>query len=142
MDSCKERVRRVIEKMTHAKAPRRKEETPELDLGGSARLREFSGDLGFRVFKLAESNFAIWNPALAATDPEKLAEQCRLSADNVSADTSEQALLYELLLARHHPGPSTGQLVRKTYKLAEDGHGWLELRRRRIQGHAGWKTID
>ena len=94
----KERVRRVIGKMTHAKAQRRKEETRELDLCASAPLRETSEDLGFKVFKLAESNFAIWNPALAATEPGKLAEQWQLSADNVRAGAGETALLYELML--------------------------------------------
>ena len=103
----KERVRRVIAKMQTELAAKerkdRKEGTEELPLEPSKSLRSLRSfaanpDLGFRVFKLAESNFAIWDPALAATDPEGLAEQWRLSAENVSADASEQALLYELML--------------------------------------------
>ena len=94
----KERVRRVIRKMTPAKPQSREEETPELDLCASAPSREIPPDLGFRVFKLAESNFAIWNPELAATEPGALAKQWQLSADNVRADATETALLCELML--------------------------------------------
>ena len=82
----KERVRRVIKGMEG-------ERSGELAIGDGTKP-----DLGFKVFKLAESNFAIWNPALAATEPGKLAEQWKLSADNVRADASETALLYELML--------------------------------------------
>ena len=82
----KERVRRVIKRMEG-------ERGGELPLGAGAKP-----DLGFKVFKLAESNFAIWNPELAATTPEGLAEQWKLTADNVRADAGETALLYELML--------------------------------------------
>ena len=82
----KERVRRVIKRMEG-------ERSGELPIGDGTKT-----DLGFKVFKLAESNFAIWNPALAATEPGKLAEKWKLSADNVRADAGETALLYELML--------------------------------------------
>jgi hypothetical protein len=82
----KERVRRVIKRMED-------ERGGELPIGDGTKP-----DLGFKVFKLAESNFAIWNPALAATEPGKLAEQWKLSADNVRAGAGETALLYELML--------------------------------------------
>ncbi|MEI6491107.1 MAG: site-specific DNA-methyltransferase [Verrucomicrobiota bacterium] len=94
----KERVRRVIRKMTPAKPQSREEETPELDLRASAPLREIPQDLGFKVFKLGESNFAVWDPELAATEPGALAKQWQLSADNVRADATETALLCELML--------------------------------------------
>ncbi len=100
----KERVRRVLQKMTaEIAAKERKEVEEELPLEPSESLRSLRSfaanpDLGFKVFKLAESNFAIWNPALAATTPEGLAVQWKLSADNVRADAGETALLYELAL--------------------------------------------
>ena len=53
----KERVRRVIKRMEGQRSG-------ELPVGDGTKP-----DLGFKVFKLAESNFAIWNPALAATTP-------------------------------------------------------------------------
>ena len=82
----KERVRRVIKRMEGGRSG-------ELPIGDGTKP-----DLGFKVFKLAESNFAIWNPALAATTPDALAEQWKLSADNVRAGAGETALLYELML--------------------------------------------
>ena len=103
----KERVRRVIRKMKAEMAAKERKEhkegTEELPLEPAESLRSLRSfaanpDLGFKVFKLAESNFAIWNPALAATDPEALAKQWQLTADNVRADASETALLYELML--------------------------------------------
>ena len=106
----KERVRRVIAKMREGMAAKERKEHKESE--GELALESGTGvppvstagtavspsDLGFRVFKLAESNFAIWDPALAASAPEKLAEQWRLTADNVRADSTEQALLFELIL--------------------------------------------
>jgi adenine-specific DNA-methyltransferase len=107
----KERVRRVIQRME-------KEKAGELALTGSA-----PPDLGFKVFKLAPSNFGVWDPALAATDPDKLAEQWQLTADNVRADVQEQALLHELMLkcglplaSRVEPATAAGTPV---YRLDE-----------------------
>jgi adenine-specific DNA-methyltransferase len=82
----KERVRRVIRRMES-------ETAGELALAGGA-----APDLGFKVFKLAPSNFAVWDPALAPRDAAGLAEAWQLSADNVRGDVHEQALLHELML--------------------------------------------
>ncbi len=82
----KERVRRVIEKMGSAN----KAELPFA--GGTAP------DLGFKVFKLAPSNFATWDASLAAPDASGLAAQWELTADNVRAGAGEGALLHELML--------------------------------------------
>jgi adenine-specific DNA-methyltransferase len=82
----KERVRRVIAGME-------KDDAGKLALADGPRP-----DLGFKVFKLAPSNFAIWDPALAAANPGGLAEQWQLTADNVRVDVQEQALLHELML--------------------------------------------
>lgn len=82
----KERVRRVIAKMDSANAG-------ELALAAGAKP-----DRGFKVFKLAPSNFAVWDPTLAPADAAGLAKQWEFSADNVRADAQEQALLYELML--------------------------------------------
>lgn len=83
----KERVRRVIRRIKNDRAD-------QLDLSSA----DGSVDLGFKVFKLAPSNFAVWDPALAPTLPEQLGAQWQLTADNVRADAQEQALLYELML--------------------------------------------
>lgn len=83
----KERVRRVIQRIE-------KERADQLALADV----KAQPDLGFKVFKLAPSNFAIWDPSLARSRPDELAEQWQLTADNVRPGAQEQALLYELML--------------------------------------------
>ena len=53
----------------------------------------FSGDLGFRVFKLDTSNIRAWEP-----DSEDLDKTLLDSIDHIKPDRSEQDILYELLL--------------------------------------------
>ena len=53
----------------------------------------FTGDLGFRVFKLASSNIRAWEP-----DREKLAETHEASIEHLKTDRTEQDILFELLL--------------------------------------------
>jgi adenine-specific DNA-methyltransferase len=83
----KERVRRVIRRIE-------KERVGQFELSSGAPAI----DLGFRVFKLAPSNFSVWDPTLAPRQPDELAKQWQLTADNVRPDAHEQALLYELML--------------------------------------------
>ena len=92
----KERVRRVIRKLTTEST-----KSTEAEQGKLALEQPVAGnpqDLGFKVFKLMPSNFAVWDPALAPSDPGQLAKQWELTADNVRSDASEQALLHELML--------------------------------------------
>ncbi len=53
----------------------------------------FSGDLGFRVFKLASSNIQAWEP-----DRQRLAETLEASVDHLKTDRTESDILFELLL--------------------------------------------
>ena len=53
----------------------------------------FAGDLGFRVFKLANSNIRAWEP-----DRKKLPETLEASVEHLRADRTEQDILFELLL--------------------------------------------
>ena len=53
----------------------------------------FTGDLGFRVFKLASSNIQAWEP-----DRDKLAETLEASIEHLKTDRTEQDILFELLL--------------------------------------------
>jgi adenine-specific DNA-methyltransferase len=84
-DICKERVRRVVTRLNE-------EDTSKLDLEGGTEQ-----DRGFRVFKLAESNFKPWNAAVP-NDTEKLQAKLALHIDHVREDRSPDDLLYELLL--------------------------------------------
>jgi adenine-specific DNA-methyltransferase len=84
-DITKERVRRVITKLND-------DDAGKLDLDDRA-----AQDRGFRVFKLAESNFKPWN-AEVAHEAQALEEQLDLHINHVREDRSDADLLYEILL--------------------------------------------
>ena len=54
---------------------------------------DYTGDLGFRVFKLDTSNHKVWDP-----DAEDLEQTLLANTDAVKPDRSDDDLLYELLL--------------------------------------------
>ena len=86
----KERVRRVIKKLDG-------EDAGKLDLNGASKQ-----DRGFRVFKLAESNFKPWN-AEAPQDAESLVQQLELHVDHIREGRTAVDLLYEILLKSGFP---------------------------------------
>lgn len=89
-DITKERVRRVIRKLTD-------EASGKLNLGATE-----APDLGFRVFKLAESNFAPWD-AEGPKDSKVLAKQLQLHVDHIREGRTADDLLYEILLKSGFP---------------------------------------
>ncbi len=84
-DITKERVRRVIKRLND-------EDAGKLDLNDTAKQ-----DRGFRVFKLAESNFTPWD-ADAPPDAGALAKQLELHVAHVRDGRTPSDLLYEILL--------------------------------------------
>ena len=88
-DITKERIRRVIEKITE-------------DASTKLDLNDKKPDLGFRVFKLAESNFTAWN-AEGAKDATTLATQLDLHIDHIRQQRTDDDILYELLLKSGFP---------------------------------------
>lgn len=88
-DIAKERVRRVIQR-------NEKEAEGKLDL--ESRPKE-----GFRVLKLATSNFTIWNAATETTTPEALGQQLELHIDHIQKGRASEDLLYEILLKSGFP---------------------------------------
>jgi adenine-specific DNA-methyltransferase len=87
----KERVRRVIRNMGEEK---------QESLSFEARE---SLDRGFRVFKLAESNFQAWNATVAKDDLPALERQLEMHVDHVRSGRSDDDLLYEILLKSGYP---------------------------------------
>lgn len=86
-DIGRERIRRVIQKMKteqNGKLPLDEREEPE--------------DLGFRAFRLAESNFEAWDGAIAAGDDARLEEQIAMRVEHVRAGRTHEDLLYEIVL--------------------------------------------
>ncbi len=99
-DITRERVRRVIAKLDGvdaAKANNDVQVTLPLSPNPSpARGEGSTADRGFRAFRLAASNFRVWDPA--GSDAKSLEEQIVLHADNVNGAAASSALLYELIL--------------------------------------------
>lgn len=86
----KERMRRVIKKLND-------EDTGKLDLNDTKKQ-----DRGFRVFKLAESNFKPWN-AEEPKDAGGLAKQLELHVDHIRDGRTSDDILYEVLLKSGFP---------------------------------------
>ncbi|MDD3250102.1 MAG: site-specific DNA-methyltransferase [Smithellaceae bacterium] len=80
----KERIRRVIEKI-------REEQEGKLDLDGNSER-----DLGFKVFKLQESNFKIWRTNIETE--EELVAQMQQHLEPLDERAKIEDVLYELLL--------------------------------------------
>jgi adenine-specific DNA-methyltransferase len=80
---AKERIRRVGKNFVEA--------TKQTLFSGTDSL-----DLGFKVFKLKESNFAQWNGLISSA--EQLSEQLSLAVENVNPNTEQINILSELIL--------------------------------------------
>lgn len=80
----KERIRRVI-----AKIEKGKSEKPDM-------FDNVKQDLGFKVFKLAPSNFKIWRSA--DINEENIVQQLEAFTNPVHANRPDQNMLYELML--------------------------------------------
>ena len=89
-DITKERVRRVI-------TNRNKEDEGKLPDDGAKKR-----DRGFRVFKLAESNFKPWN-ADVPHDAPMLEKQLDLHVDHIREGRTADDLLYEILFKSGFP---------------------------------------
>jgi len=87
---CRERISRAGKAIS-------KEHEGQLKLGSGAKKQ----DLGFRVFKLAESNFALWEGQ--EKDPDKLKKQLELHINHLDPNASAEDILYELLLKAGFP---------------------------------------
>ncbi|HBY93179.1 MAG TPA: site-specific DNA-methyltransferase [Chloroflexi bacterium] len=92
-DITKERVRRVIQKLNEAE----NSQQPRL-FGGETPPQ----DRGFRVFKLAESNFKPWN-AEVPHDARALERQLELHVEHIREGRTAGDLLYEILLKSGFP---------------------------------------
>jgi adenine-specific DNA-methyltransferase len=104
-DVGKERIRSVIAKMN-------KEAEGKLDLGN----RETPEDLGFKVFKLAESNYRSW-AGVEDKDPEAYAKQMELYLDPLVEGWQEENVIYEVAVKE---GYSLACLIEKVDKISEN----------------------
>jgi adenine-specific DNA-methyltransferase len=89
-DITKERVRRVIKNL---------DQEEEGTLGFNLST---APDRGFRVFRLAESNFTTWD-AQVAHEPKALQNQLDFHVDHIREARTADDILYELLLKSGFP---------------------------------------
>lgn len=86
----RERVRKVIHRLV------------EHDKNAANDGDRTSEDLGFRAFRLGESNFVAWDGGNVG-DTHKLERQLELFVEHIRADRSSEDILYELLLKSGFP---------------------------------------
>ena len=121
-DITKERVRRVIQNLARGDAEGAEKKQPDLFTSAtSAPPRE--PDRGFRVFKLAESNFTTWD-ADQSQDAGDLAVQLLRHIDHIREGRTPDDILHEILLKSGFPlttSVSTVTLAGKpVYSVAND----------------------
>ena len=88
-DIGKERIRRAAKQIED-------EQNGQLDLNGNGMM-----DLGFKAFKLDQSNFRVWDGTVE--DEDSLAEQLELHVDHISEESNAEDILYEILLKAGFP---------------------------------------
>ncbi len=115
-DIGKERIRRVIKNIKEPKETplnkktENKQATLGLDLGENSigwaiinnedsqpTQSKNSLDLGFKVFKLAPSNFKVWNSNIEKTS-EAVQLAMQMHTEHINEQATREALLYEILL--------------------------------------------
>lgn len=110
----KERIRIVTKNI------KANQKNNENDIFKSLETKSFELDLGFRVFKLDQSNFKEWE---GRTEEKPVEEQLKLNIDHIRANSSEEQLLYEILLKSGFPLTvkiDTIELAgKKVYSLAD-----------------------
>ena len=102
-DITKERVRRVIKKLNDEEA-------------GQLPMNE-KQDRGFRVFKLAESNFKAWD-ASVPKDGKALEKQLELHIDHIRDGRTSDDILYEILLKSGFPLTTPVEKIELAHKSA------------------------
>ncbi|MEK7761527.1 MAG: site-specific DNA-methyltransferase [Nitrospirota bacterium] len=111
-DITKERIRRVI-------TERNKEDESKLPDGGAKKQ-----DLGFKLFKLADSNLKPWN-AEAPHEVGPLEKQLDLHVDHIREGRTEDDLLYEILLKSGYPLTTSVEILQLAGKQVHSVAGGL-----------------
>ena len=96
----KERIRRAGAKIRAELDAKSNEDDGQLDLDPSSSTIQHptSPDLGFRVFKLAPSNFKRWDGEAAAESEGAIQEQLEAHLDHLAGHATEESMLFEILL--------------------------------------------
>lgn len=111
-DIAKERAHNVIKKLND-------EHAEKLDHDNKQKQ-----DLGFRVFKLTESNFKPWN-ANVPHETEPLEKQLDLHVDHILEARTGDDLLYEILLKSGYPLTTSVEMLQLADKQVHSVSGGL-----------------
>ena len=68
-----------------------------------SKIQNQSASAGFRSFKLAQSNFAVWDADSVEGDEKKLEQQLFAQVEHVLPGRSSQDVLFELMLKSRYP---------------------------------------
>ncbi len=93
-DIAKERIRRAAQKIQQEIGEEQKKKTKELQFEPQ---EEKKLDLGFKVFKLDESNFKQWRP-FVPENPEEIKLTVLEFEENIKPESTVENMLYELML--------------------------------------------
>jgi adenine-specific DNA-methyltransferase len=110
-DITRERVRRVIRKLTTEDTESTETEQKELALDKPSASSGVKSVPGFRAYRLDDSNFKLWDGTHVPRDGAALGQQLEMLADNVRDDRSDDDLLAEIILKCGHPGVTLGSPV-------------------------------
>lgn len=123
-DIGKERIRRVIKKLSEENVQARIDDNAEKPI-----------DLGFRVFKLDRSNFRVWDGVVDTSSPDyekKMPEQVLMHVDHIDKSATQADILYELLLKSGFEltcEVKTVSIAGKTVYSVQDGQLYICLER-------------
>ncbi|MBA3284760.1 MAG: site-specific DNA-methyltransferase [Nitrosopumilus sp.] len=90
----KERIRRVISKVKNELELNKSKSDGELFANNDEKPKI---DLGFKVYKLAKSNFKVWDTTLEK-EPDIIQQKLFAHIQHISPEAQQEAILYELLL--------------------------------------------
>jgi len=111
-DITKERVRRAVKKLNELDSDK---------LPGTENIK--SDDRGFKVFKLAESNFKPWQAEVPTGDTETLAKQLEFHASHIREGRTPDDILYEILIKSGFPLPTHVEKItlcgKSVYSIAD-----------------------
>lgn len=132
-DITKKRVRRVIQKLNQGTPEKEYTKAPSLfDEVTKDNVRMGSDfpsgtDLGFRVFKLAESNFKGWEAQVPGQDPAGLVRQLEMHIEHLREGRSSDDLLYEILLKSGFPLTTPVETLTPAISQGEKGKSFYSV---------------
>jgi len=117
-DIGRERIRHVIKKIGDEQKDSAKQKT----LSNAPDIHQ---DLGFRAFRLDRSNFKVWDGKVPVNG--KVEKQIELFIDHIDPHSSEEEILYELLLKSGFPltTPVAAKKIAKKTVYAVDNDALL-----------------